>query len=339
MRRWPPGSLMAGTGSSSSPSSTYVTTVAIATWSCRATCPVVSHSGPWGTTAPSCSGRSIGVPSISKNSQKSRNRAILSCVPDKTTLQRLIRMRWGVRAVLVLGVATSVAANILHAQPNGTSRAIAAWPPLALLVTIELISKVPVHRRSLAAVRLLGAATIAGIVAWVSYWHMSGVAARYGESNGAPQVLPLSVDGLIVVASVSLMELASRIDATLAPVPVALPDAKIDRSATRGTATHLASPLVALPTTPGPAVPPTTPQRAMETNAKVNGSASATAPTRPALAETGSLEQVRLAHLKWPDATNPQLAELARMTPRTVARYRPVVRASLNGGSHTEGTS
>jgi hypothetical protein len=128
-------------------------------------------------------------------------------------LRQLHRVRWGVRACLALGVAASVAANILHAQPDPIAKAIAAWPPLALLLTVELISRVPVHRRTLAAVRLAATAAIAGIAAWVSYWHMAGVAARYGESGAAPYLLPLSVDGLVVVASVSLVELAGRIRA------------------------------------------------------------------------------------------------------------------------------
>jgi hypothetical protein len=127
------------------------------------------------------------------------------------TLRRLRRIRWAVRATLAFGVAASVAANILHANPNPISQTIAAWPPLALLLTIELVSRVPVHRRSLAAVRLLATATISGIAGWVSYWHMAGVATRYGETDASPYLLPVSVDGLIVVASISLVELAGRI--------------------------------------------------------------------------------------------------------------------------------
>jgi hypothetical protein len=126
-------------------------------------------------------------------------------------LPQLRRVRWAVRATLVLGVAASVVANILHALDNPISQAIAAWPPLALLLTVELISRVPVHRRSLAFARLIATATIAGIAAWVSYWHMAGVAARYGETGASPYLLPLSVDGLIVVASICLVELAGRI--------------------------------------------------------------------------------------------------------------------------------
>ncbi len=127
------------------------------------------------------------------------------------TLRRLRRVRWAVRATLTFGVAASVSANILHADRNPISEAIAGWPPLALLLTIELISRVPIHRRSLAALRVLATAVISGIAAWVSYWHMVGVASRYGETDTSPYLLPISVDGLIVVASISLVELAARI--------------------------------------------------------------------------------------------------------------------------------
>lgn len=124
---------------------------------------------------------------------------------------QLARLRWAVRAVLVLGVAASVAANILHAADNPISQAISAWPPLALLLTVELVSRIPVYRRSLAVVRIVATAAIAGIAAWVSYWHMAAVANQYGESGASGYLLPITVDGLIVVASVSLVELAGRI--------------------------------------------------------------------------------------------------------------------------------
>ena len=46
----------------------------------------------------------------------------------------------------------------------------------------------------------------------VSYWHLVGVAARYGETDAAAAYLLLiSVDGLVIVASVSLVELTARI--------------------------------------------------------------------------------------------------------------------------------
>lgn len=136
-----------------------------------------------------------------------------------TVPARLVRMRWAVRAALALGVAASTAANVLSAAPHPIARVISAWPPLALLLTVELISRVPVHRRGLAAVRLAATAVIAGIAAWVSYWHMVDVAARYGETGAAPYLLPLSVDGLIVVASICLVELGGRLRAAAQSTP------------------------------------------------------------------------------------------------------------------------
>lgn len=127
------------------------------------------------------------------------------------TLRQLKNVRWAVRGTLLLGVSASIAANMLHAQPNPVSKVIAAWSPLALLLTVELISRVPVHHRALAVMRLLATAGIAGIAAWVSYWHTVGVAARYGETGASPYLLPCSVDGLIVVASICLVELGGRI--------------------------------------------------------------------------------------------------------------------------------
>ncbi|MFF0658158.1 hypothetical protein [Micromonospora tulbaghiae] len=42
---------------------------------------------------------------------------------------------------------------------------------------------------------------------------MQIIASRYGETGGAQYLLPLSVDGLVVVASICLVELGGRIAA------------------------------------------------------------------------------------------------------------------------------
>ncbi|MEU5529366.1 DUF2637 domain-containing protein [Micromonospora chersina] len=148
--------------------------------------------------------------------------------PDPLTgdaADQLQRLRWAVRASLALGVVASVAANVLHARPNPISQIIAAWPPLALLLTVELISRAPHHRRLLRAIRIAATAVIAAIATWVSYWHLVGVAARYGETeHGAAYLLPISVDGLVIVASVSLVEITARIHAaTLGTASVTSP--------------------------------------------------------------------------------------------------------------------
>jgi len=176
-------------------------------------------------------------------------------VAEPTT--NLKRVRWTVRATLLLGVAASVAANILHANPNLISQAIAAWPPVALLLTVELISRIPVHRMVLAAARLIATTAIAGIAAWVSYWHMAGVAARYGEVGASAYLLPLSVDGLVVVASISLVELSGRLSTR--PAHTGPPSAAVDTppptQAQPPVPTVAAAPPADPPTSPAPAHP------------------------------------------------------------------------------------
>jgi hypothetical protein len=130
----------------------------------------------------------------------------------------LVRLRWVVRGVLTFGLAASIAANVLHARPDLTSQMIAAWPPLSLLLTVELVSRVPVHRWWRTTIRVLATTSVAGIAAWVSYGHMAEVARRFGETGQTPYLLPISVDGLIIVASICLVELTGRVrDAETAP--------------------------------------------------------------------------------------------------------------------------
>jgi hypothetical protein len=141
-------------------------------------------------------------------------------------IKRLRRVGWGVRGVFALGITASLAGNVLHAADNPISKAISAWSPLALLLAVELISRIPARRGWMTVARLGATAVIAGIAAWVSYWHMAGVAARYGETGASPYLLPFSVDGLIVVASISLVEIGGRLRAfnepaaDVTPVPV-----------------------------------------------------------------------------------------------------------------------
>ncbi|WP_239376262.1 DUF2637 domain-containing protein [Frankia sp. Cj5] len=143
------------------------------------------------------------------------------------------RLRTAVRGVLILGMAASVVANVLHAQPTLVARAIGAWSPLALLLTIELVARVPVVRPRLAWPRRAATTAIAGIAGWVSYWHTVAVCERFGESPASAHLIPFSVDGLIVVASVCLVEIGAHRSVHIPgdSAPMAVPGA-----ATAGTA-------------------------------------------------------------------------------------------------------
>ena len=115
-----------------------------------------------------------------------------------TELRQLRRVRWAVRGTLALGISASLAANVLHAHHLLIDQIIAGWPPVAVFATIEAIARVPIRKRWLAVIRMGGLGFVAGIAFWVSYWHMASVAATHGE-NGSKYLLPLSVDGLVLV--------------------------------------------------------------------------------------------------------------------------------------------
>lgn len=121
----------------------------------------------------------------------------------------MITVRGGARAALALALAASLAANVLAAEPTVVGRAIASWPPVALFIAIALLERVPLvpGHPARAAARTGGAVAVAGVAAFVSYRHMNHLATGHGESRVAAALLPLSVDGLIIVASMVLLDL------------------------------------------------------------------------------------------------------------------------------------
>lgn len=233
----------------------------------------------------------------------------------------LRRIRHGVRATLALGVAASVTANVLHAQPTAVGRAIAAWPPLALLLTIELISRVPVTGRALTWVRMAATSAIAGIAAWVSYWHMVEVAARHGESAASARLVPLSVDGLVVVASVCLVEIAGRLRAmesdAATPADLAVQVEQLD-DVDKPAASAL---LAAAATADRPAVSPgrSTAGPRSTSGAAPRGSRRPASPVARAGEDTGAA--VARLRAEEPDLSAVEIARRLGVTDRTVRRH------------------
>ncbi|GIF49342.1 hypothetical protein Afe04nite_38810 [Asanoa ferruginea] len=50
-------------------------------------------------------------------------------------------VRWSARTALLTGVGASIAANIAAAQPTLGARIVAAWPAVALLLVVEMLSR------------------------------------------------------------------------------------------------------------------------------------------------------------------------------------------------------
>ncbi|WP_433699282.1 DUF2637 domain-containing protein [Nocardiopsis sp. CA-288880] len=110
----------------------------------------------------------------------------------------------------VTGAVVSIGANVLHALDGGgtveAGRVIASgWAPVALLLVAELVARARTAGPWwIVALRWVGTAVVAGVAAVVSYGHMRDLLLSYGESDLVAHLLPLSVDGLLLVASLAL---------------------------------------------------------------------------------------------------------------------------------------
>jgi hypothetical protein len=61
-------------------------------------------------------------------------------------------------------------------------------------------------RRPIRWVRNGSAGIVAGIAGWASYWHQVHVAQLAGERDELAHVIPFSVDGVLVVASIAMVD-------------------------------------------------------------------------------------------------------------------------------------
>ena len=126
-----------------------------------------------------------------------------------------------VHAVLLVALAVSVVANVLAAEPTFVGRAVASWPPVALMLVVDVLGRAPKGSGALGWISSLGAGAVALVAGVASFSHMQHVARAAGESELVAVLFPLTVDGLAVVASVSLVEINRRLAADVVPlVPV-----------------------------------------------------------------------------------------------------------------------
>jgi hypothetical protein len=158
------------------------------------------------------------------------------------TSKQVANLQRGTRGVLLFGIATSIGANVLHSltRPGAVSEPVwklasaavlAALAPLVLFACIELVFRIPVQSPWLGGIRLVVTLAVGGFAAWVSYWHMQSVARMLGEADSTQYFYPLIIDGLMLVATISLIELG-RLARTVAQVEEAARPPVVDPEVT-----------------------------------------------------------------------------------------------------------
>lgn len=158
-----------------------------------------------------------------------------------------------------LGGTVSIAANIAHSYVPPTGAGLAWSPnlgavigavfwPVALFVATEILTRVAWPSGwAWQLVRFGGITPVAFVAALVSYRHLSGLLAYYGEETLVCVLGPLAVDGLMVMSTAALLATADRARTlTTLPVPAA------------------PAPVPAAPTPPAVPAPSTTPDPTRE---------------------------------------------------------------------------
>lgn len=129
-------------------------------------------------------------------------------------LSQLGKLKWACRVIVAAATGTSVWANSLTAQKNNASLVIMTLAPLIVMATFELVSRIPIRDGAwiLRFTRPTTTAAIMGGAAYLSYWHQRDAFLRYSDDLNTAYILPGLIDGLMVVAAVSLMELNALVE-------------------------------------------------------------------------------------------------------------------------------
>lgn len=214
-----------------------------------------------------------------------------------------------------LGGAVSIAANVAHSyvppdkapdewSPQTGAVIGAIFWPVALFVAVEIFAKVewPDGNRWV-VLRFLGLLPVAAVAAVVSYRHMSGLLAFYGEDRLTSTIGPLAVDGLMIMATGALIALGPRVQAAAVAAPAAA-DASAPEAPAAVEAPDLDAEWAALEAASVPARP--RPPRSAQ---KRTGAARGSAPKKRSVTDAEAVEQLVEQH---PDS-NPSKRKTAAL--------------------------
>lgn len=135
----------------------------------------------------------------------------------KDKLKHLIWLIWANRGMIVLGYLVSATFNVLHADNNPISIIIAIVSPSLLLFAFEVGSRIPIPKKIGVfrwvgiIVRIVATVSIAGVTAWISYFHQRDSFLKWGGDVTQAQILPIAIDLFMIVGSVGVMEVSALV--------------------------------------------------------------------------------------------------------------------------------
>lgn len=138
----------------------------------------------------------------------------------KERIKHLKWLLWANRGMIAFGYVVSATFNVLHARWNFFSVLIAIVSPTLLILAFEIGSRIPIPAKPGwlrwigIGVRITTTVAIAGITAWISYFHQKDSFLRWGDDMTQAMLLPLAIDLFMIVGSVGVMEVNAQVQAT-----------------------------------------------------------------------------------------------------------------------------
>lgn len=117
--------------------------------------------------------------------------------------------RWTSRTAFGIGVAVSLAANVMASAHTPIGIAVGLWTPVAFLLSMALLENVPA-KGTAGKLRMVAIAFLALIAGWTSYWHLVEVCQLAGADTLTAHTLPLTVDVMMALASAGLKQAAAK---------------------------------------------------------------------------------------------------------------------------------
>ncbi len=126
-------------------------------------------------------------------------------------LREFRRLWMFVTVVTVLLVAATVTLNVMHAPGGIVAHSIGGSAPVFMFICVEFIARIPATSRWLAVGRISATVLVAGIAFSISWQQQVNFMASVGYSGWTVYAYPVMIDGVMLVAVLSLVEVTRKV--------------------------------------------------------------------------------------------------------------------------------
>jgi len=116
-----------------------------------------------------------------------------------------------VTVVTVLLIGITVTLNVMHAPPNWGARLIGGTPPVFVFFCLELISRIPGTSKTVTFGRVFSSIVVATLSFAISYQQQMEFIHVLGFVGWVGYAYPIIIDGVMVVATLSLVEVTRKV--------------------------------------------------------------------------------------------------------------------------------